>query len=112
MPIGPRLDSPGTLHHVIIRGDEKREIVADDKDRDIFVSSIQNGVGCLENGTKIYAWALITNHAQILLKSGQPLLSVFMRLFLAVSYSETAPLFGMSASAVYQIIKIDVVACK
>jgi hypothetical protein len=30
MPRGPRLDSPGTLHHVIIRGIEKREIVADD----------------------------------------------------------------------------------
>jgi len=26
------------LHHVIIRGIEKREIVADDEDRDIFVS--------------------------------------------------------------------------
>jgi hypothetical protein len=38
MPRGPRLDSPGTLHHVIIRGIEKREIVADDEDREIFVS--------------------------------------------------------------------------
>jgi len=35
---GARLDSPGTLHHVIIRGIEKKEIVADDKDRGIFVS--------------------------------------------------------------------------
>ncbi|ABL66214.1 hypothetical protein [Chlorobium phaeobacteroides] len=41
MPRGPRLDSPGTLHHVIIRGVEKREIVADDKDRGIFVSRMR-----------------------------------------------------------------------
>jgi len=40
MPRGPGLDSPGTLHHVIIRGIEKREIVADDKDRGIFVSGM------------------------------------------------------------------------
>lgn len=50
MPRSPRLDSPGTLHHVIIRGIEKREIVADDEDRDIFVSRM--GFGCLENGNE------------------------------------------------------------
>ncbi|ABL66221.1 hypothetical protein [Chlorobium phaeobacteroides] len=49
MPRGPRLDSPGTLHHVIIRGIEKREIVADDKDRGIFVSRM--GSVALKTGT-------------------------------------------------------------
>jgi putative transposase len=68
MPRGPRLDSPSTLHHVIIRGIEKREIVADDEDREIFVSRM--GVVTLKTGTPIYAWALMTNHAHILLKSG------------------------------------------
>ena len=29
MPRQPRLDAPGTLHHVIIRGIEKRPIVTD-----------------------------------------------------------------------------------
>jgi hypothetical protein len=38
MTRGPRLDLPGTFHHVIIREIEKREIVVDDEDRDIFVS--------------------------------------------------------------------------
>ncbi|HWQ25813.1 MAG TPA: hypothetical protein VN367_03420, partial [Chlorobaculum sp.] len=69
MPRGPRLDSLGTLHHVIIRGIEKREIVTDDKDRDNFVSRM--GAVALKTGTGIYAWALMTNHAHILLKSGQ-----------------------------------------
>jgi putative transposase len=81
MPRGPRLDSPGTLHHVIIRGIEKREIVADDKDRGIFVSGM--GSVALKTGTNIYTWALMTNHAHILLKSGQSGLSAFMRKFLA-----------------------------
>ena len=37
MPRQARLDAPGTLHHVIVRGIEKRPIVDDDKDRKSFV---------------------------------------------------------------------------
>ena len=33
MPRQARLDAPGTLHHVIIRGLERRAIVKDDVDR-------------------------------------------------------------------------------
>ena len=33
MPRIARLDAPGTLHHVIIRGIERRKIADDDKDR-------------------------------------------------------------------------------
>jgi REP element-mobilizing transposase RayT len=80
MPRGPRLDTPGTLHHVIIRGIEKRKIVADDDDRDIFVARM--GEVAVKTGTTIYAWVLMTNHAHILLKSGRDGLSTFMRKFL------------------------------
>ena len=38
MPRQARLDTPGTLHHVIIRGIEKRKIVNDRKDREDFVN--------------------------------------------------------------------------
>ena len=38
MPRQARLDASGTLHHVIIRGIEKRRIVDDQKDREDFVS--------------------------------------------------------------------------
>jgi hypothetical protein len=37
MPRQARLDTPGTLHHVIIRGIERKEIVKDDQDRQNFV---------------------------------------------------------------------------
>ena len=33
MPRQARLDSPGTLHHVIVRGINKRRIVDDEEDR-------------------------------------------------------------------------------
>ena len=38
MPIGPRFDAPGTLHHLIVWGIEKRVIVDYDKDREDFVT--------------------------------------------------------------------------
>jgi REP element-mobilizing transposase RayT len=38
MPRQARLDAPGTLHHVIVRGIERRQIVNDHCDRSDFVS--------------------------------------------------------------------------
>ncbi len=77
MPRGPRLDTPGTLHHVMVRGIDGCAMVMDDDDREFFVYRV--GRLAEESGTKIYAWALMTNHAHILLKSGEMGLSSFMR---------------------------------
>jgi len=38
MPRQARLDAPGTLHHVMIRGIERSPIFKDDQDRQDFVS--------------------------------------------------------------------------
>ncbi len=37
MPRGPRLDAPGVLHHVMVRGLERRAIFREDQDRRDFV---------------------------------------------------------------------------
>jgi hypothetical protein len=56
MPRRARLDAPGTLHHVIVRGIEKRRIVDGVADRKNFVKRM----GELAEGTKtkIYASSL------------------------------------------------------
>ncbi|MEC9487243.1 MAG: transposase [Prosthecochloris sp.] len=74
MPRGPRLDVPGTLHHVMFRGVNGKDIVLDDDDRRFFIARL----GSIANvsGTPIYAWALMNNHAHLLLKSGAAGLSV------------------------------------
>jgi putative transposase len=72
MPRQARLDAAGTLHHVIIRGIERRRIVDDDHDRRQFVSRL--GKVASETGTAVYAWTLMTNHAYIIeATSGRPL---------------------------------------
>lgn len=88
MPRQARLDYPGTLHHVICRGIEKRDIVSDNKDRDNFIERI--GGIAEKTGTSVYAWALMRNHAHILLRSGVNGLPDFMRKLLtgyAVTYN-------------------------
>jgi len=88
MPLQACLDSPGTFHHVIIRAIEKRRIVDNVKDQEDFVSRLGGIVK--ETKTAIYAWALMTNHAHILLRSGTDGILKFMRRFLtgyAITYN-------------------------
>lgn len=81
MPRQARLDSPGTLHHVMIRGIESGEIVRGMKDREEFVKRM--GMIAGETGTRVYAWALMANHAHMLLRSGPGGLPRYMRRFLS-----------------------------
>ena len=77
MPRQARLDVAGTLHHIILRGIEKRQIFDDDLDREAFVKRL--GHLASETGTKVYAWSLMTNHAHLLLRSGPGGLPQYMR---------------------------------
>ncbi len=77
MPRGPRLDAPGTLHHVIVRGIEKGRIVRDDQDRQAFVERL--GRVAPLTRTSVYAWALLPNHVHLLVRSGTVGLPAFMR---------------------------------
>lgn len=88
MPRQARLDVPGTLHHVIVRGIEKRRIVDDEVDREHFISRL--GELTTVTGTHVYSWSLMTNHAHILLHSSETGLSSFMRRLLtgyAIKYN-------------------------
>ncbi|NTW88592.1 MAG: hypothetical protein HGB26_05605, partial [Desulfobulbaceae bacterium] len=77
MPRGARLDAPGSLHHVMVRGIERTAIVLDDRDRQDVLTRI--GKAAEKTGTVIYAWSLMTNHAHLLLRSGSAGLPAFMR---------------------------------
>ncbi len=77
MPRHARLDIPGVLQHVIVRGIEKRRIFVDGKDRSLFVERFSNLL--LETDTHCLAWALLSNHVHLLLRTNNYKLSTFMR---------------------------------
>ena len=77
MPRKARIDAPGALHHIIIRGIEQRQIFHDDHDRDQFVQRVADILTDTE--TPCYAWALIPNHVHLLLKTGLTPIATIMR---------------------------------
>ena len=42
MPRRARIDSPGALHHIVIRGIERKAIFKDDTDREDFIERLSN----------------------------------------------------------------------
>jgi REP element-mobilizing transposase RayT len=88
MPRGPRLDAPGTLHHVIVRGIERRQIFRSDRDREDFLTRWAQVVK--EGQASCFAWVLIPNHVHILVRTGATPLARMMRRLLtgyAVSFN-------------------------
>ena len=57
MPRAPRLDAPGAMHHVMIRGLERRVIFRDAPDRRDFLNRL--GTACERTGARVLAWALL-----------------------------------------------------
>ena len=79
MPRTGRLDAPGVLHNIMIRGIERRNIFRDNQDRKDFLVRLEKLLP--ETQTSCYTWMLMPNHAHFLLRSGQvPLATVMRRL--------------------------------
>ena len=79
MPRKARIDAPDALHHIMVRGIERREIFRDNKDKDNFVERL--GAIIKDTSTSCYAWSLLSNHAHLLLRTGrQPIATVMRRL--------------------------------
>jgi len=77
MPRQPRLDAPGVLHHVMVRGIERRALFRDDTDRADFVGRLADLVPA--TGLRVYGWALLPNHAHLLVRTGRRPLPRVMR---------------------------------
>ena len=60
MPRKSRIDAPGALQHIIIRGIERKAIFKDVDDRESFLDQL--GTIVSESQTDCYAWVLMTNH--------------------------------------------------
>ena len=77
MPRQARLDAPGALHHIMVRGINKTEIFSEAKDKKMFIERLSAAV--IEGQCAIYAWAVMDNHSHILFRSGKQGISDIMR---------------------------------
>jgi REP element-mobilizing transposase RayT len=72
-----RRDAPGAVHHVLLRGIERQRIFRNDDDREDFLARL--GRQALESAAAFLAWALMPNHAHLVLRTGNRPLSEVMR---------------------------------
>lgn len=77
MPRLARLDAPGVIHHVIIRGIDRKKIFRDNRDRNDMIDRLSDLLPV--TNTACYAWAFLPNHAHFLFRSGDSSLSTLMR---------------------------------
>jgi len=86
MPRKARIDAAGALHHIIVRGIEGTKIFRDDADRDNLLDRLADLL--LKSRTRCFAWALLPNHAHLLLQTGlQPIASLMRRLLTGYAVS-------------------------
>lgn len=86
MPRKARIDAAGALHHIIVRGIERRKIFRNDTDRTDFLERLGRIVN--DTRTQCFAWALIPNHAHMLLRTGDvPIATVMQRLLTGYAVS-------------------------
>jgi REP element-mobilizing transposase RayT len=77
MPRKARIDAPGALHHIILRGIEDSAVFRDDTDCENFLARF--GRLLIESSTPCLAWALMDNHVHMLLRTGLVPISTLMR---------------------------------
>ncbi len=77
MPRVRRYESPGAVHHVILRGNQGRPIFYSDAERCRFCLLLQEGVE--RYGHRILAFCLMSNHVHLAIQQGEQGLSKAMQ---------------------------------
>jgi REP element-mobilizing transposase RayT len=58
-----RVEFPGTIYHVMNRGDRHEPIFKDDTDRQDFLETL--GEACVKTGWQVHAYCLMPNHLPV-----------------------------------------------
>jgi len=77
MPRGSRIDAADAVHHIMVRGIERRKIFDGDADRDHFLHRL--GEILQDTGATCFAWSLMPNHFHLLLRTDNIPISTVMR---------------------------------
>jgi putative transposase len=76
-----RVQYPGAIYHLMARGNGRQDIVCDDTDRDRLVEYL--GRAAVRCSWRVYAFAVMSNHVHVVLKTPVPNLARGMQTFLS-----------------------------
>ena len=79
-----RIEHPGGWYHITARGNEKRAIFRDDRDRSHFLELLANLVGRFD--LRLHCFALMDNHYHLIVELRRANLSLALQ-WLNLSYS-------------------------
>lgn len=79
-----RIDYPNAFHHVTCRGNERREIFRDDRDRTVFLEKLQSSLEIYS--ARLHGYVLMNNHFHLMVETPKANLSELVRR-VNVSYS-------------------------
>ncbi len=74
-----RIQYPGAYYHVTCRGNDRKRIFGDDKDRNEFLKLLKNSLDVYR--VNLYSYVLMSNHFHFLIQTPAGNLSEFMRHF-------------------------------
>jgi len=72
MPRAPRIEFAGAIYHVMNRGDHLEAIFKDDKDREVFLETLEEA--CVSSGWEAHSFVLMGNHYHLLIETTRPTL--------------------------------------
>ena len=95
MPRPLRIEYPGAIYHVMNRGDRREEIFRDDKDQELFLTTLAEA--CAKADWQVHAYCLMGNHFHLVVETPQGNLVAGMKWFLGTytsRFNRRHKLFG------------------
>jgi putative transposase len=103
-----RLEYAGATYHVMARGNQGRDIYADDRDRKLWLATLAEA--CAKTGWRIHAWVMMRNHYHLLLETPEPNLVAGMKWFQGTytqRYNSRHEIFGHLYQGRYKALVVE-----
>jgi putative transposase len=78
MPRKARIDAPGAVHHIIIRGIERRKIFRNNTDKDDFVNRLSQVLSETNTPPSLLLLGIAFKHLHLLLRTGNAPIATIM----------------------------------
>lgn len=103
-----RIEYPGAIYHVMNRGDRREAIFHDDKDRELFLATLEEA--CAKADWQVQTYCLMGNHFHLVVETPQGNLVAGMKWFLGTytaRFNRRHKLFGHLFSGRYKALIVD-----